>query len=798
MSEASRETPKKANAPTLDGVDVPRAVPDVAGLSLRDAALAYAAAGFKVFPLAAGTKVPFRHSRGCLDASSDLEQVERWWSEHPHANIGLATGPGSGVIALDLDEKDGKHGIAECLKLEAELGALPRGPLQETPSGGQHRLFAYPERTTVPSSNGELADGFDCKAAGGYIVVAPSVIDGRAYRWQRRGELVQLPPAWLERLASSDSERTNGKRPSGRRRHTRARPCPICDGYPGLPQGKGVRCHGFVSADGAWANCSREELAGAIPKNKNHTFAHALHGPCRCGQDHGPPNVPPSIDLSDQLDDIADNILAAIQKANEPPELFARDGIVRIRRDEKGRPAIVELHDAALLDVIARDARFYKPGRKGPINASPTKTLAQVAAARVQRTDGALPPLRGISEVPVLRADGCIVDEPGYDAPSMLVYAPPDDFALPVVSMEPSESELEQAVKVLVEPFADFPFDGEASRAHALGLLLTLSLRELFGLAPMFVVDAPAPGTGKGLLADTVAVAATGRPAPKYPVTGERDDAEMRKRIMSLLLEGAGLAVVDNVEQPLGSASLAALLTAERWRDRLLGASRTVELENRCVVVVTGNNVQLLGNLARRAAWIRLDAQLARPWQREAGKFRHADLLGWVREHRGELIAAAFTLGRAWIAAGRPGPDATVPQLGSFESWRSVIGGVLRVAGIPDFLANQAELYDLADESTPAWAAFFAAWHERFGDRELAVREIVDELTDLHSSPLRDALPAELNSNPEKDPRFGHKLGNALHSLREKRYITGDATLKITLGEKSAHAKIRRWRVVSC
>jgi len=68
---------------------------------------------------------------------------------------------------------------------------------------------------------------------------------------------------------------------------TRRMPCPICHGHRDLPGGRGVRCWGFVSDDGAYAHCTREELAGEIRLHKDGTYPHRL-GPrsCRCGRTH--------------------------------------------------------------------------------------------------------------------------------------------------------------------------------------------------------------------------------------------------------------------------------------------------------------------------------------------------------------------------------------------------------------------------------------------------------------------------------------------------------------------------------
>lgn len=74
---------------------------------------------------------------------------------------------------------------------------------------------------------------------------------------------------------------------SREQRHTRSRRCPICDGADGDPRGKGKRCSGFVSSDGLYVHCSREEHAGAIDRNDAGLYAHRMQGPCKCGLTHG-------------------------------------------------------------------------------------------------------------------------------------------------------------------------------------------------------------------------------------------------------------------------------------------------------------------------------------------------------------------------------------------------------------------------------------------------------------------------------------------------------------------------------
>jgi hypothetical protein len=70
-------------------------------------------------------------------------------------------------------------------------------------------------------------------------------------------------------------------------RFTNDRRCPICTGSDRDPRGTGKRCSGFISSDGKYAHCSREEHAGTLPREEADTYAHRLSGPCKCGATHG-------------------------------------------------------------------------------------------------------------------------------------------------------------------------------------------------------------------------------------------------------------------------------------------------------------------------------------------------------------------------------------------------------------------------------------------------------------------------------------------------------------------------------
>lgn len=75
---------------------------------------------------------------------------------------------------------------------------------------------------------------------------------------------------------------------SRQQKFTSDHPCPVCGGHERMAQGQGIRCWGFLSSDQSYAHCTREEYGGALPQGNDGTYAHRLHGSCKCGAQHGP------------------------------------------------------------------------------------------------------------------------------------------------------------------------------------------------------------------------------------------------------------------------------------------------------------------------------------------------------------------------------------------------------------------------------------------------------------------------------------------------------------------------------
>jgi Bifunctional DNA primase/polymerase, N-terminal len=104
---------------------------------------------------------------GFKDATTDPRQIDQWWTDHPDANVAIATGAASGLIVLDRDPRNG--GDLTLGELEAQYGKLPETAVSFTGGGGAHYCFRYREEP-IRSGTDVLGPGLDIKSDGGYII----------------------------------------------------------------------------------------------------------------------------------------------------------------------------------------------------------------------------------------------------------------------------------------------------------------------------------------------------------------------------------------------------------------------------------------------------------------------------------------------------------------------------------------------------------------------------------------------------------------------------------------------------
>ena len=227
MPAAERSAGEKPSPPPSEGRSpTPPRAPERS--ELLDHALDLALQGLMVFPLRRGTKVPLVKNWK-RKASTDIEQVIRWWTTNPHANIGIACGPSNLlVVDLDADKKPGGTGHGQRSLIDLAAGrAIPRTYTVAGARGGRHLYYRQPDGARFGNTAGSLGELIDTRGHGGYVVGPGSVFDGGAYRVEREAAVAQLP-AWLaeeleQRRAPAEisaPEQQSSAAPVGERRRT--------------------------------------------------------------------------------------------------------------------------------------------------------------------------------------------------------------------------------------------------------------------------------------------------------------------------------------------------------------------------------------------------------------------------------------------------------------------------------------------------------------------------------------------------------------------------------------------------
>jgi hypothetical protein len=186
---------------------------------MLDAALAWAAHGFPVFPVTVDKKpVPARNrdvngkpipgTGGFKKATTNPIQIQAWWKHHEHL-IGLPTGAASGVCCIDVDtSEDHADGVAEWDKLVAQHEPIVTRE-HRSATDGPHLIFDFDWPTGC--SSGQLPKGIEVKGQGGYIVVPPSRRKGRAYTVHHDIDPGPLP-LWLRELITAGRQQGAARR----------------------------------------------------------------------------------------------------------------------------------------------------------------------------------------------------------------------------------------------------------------------------------------------------------------------------------------------------------------------------------------------------------------------------------------------------------------------------------------------------------------------------------------------------------------------------------------------------------
>ncbi|HXG69939.1 MAG TPA: hypothetical protein VNJ04_04920 [Gemmatimonadaceae bacterium] len=486
------------------------------------------------------------------------------------------------------------------------------------------------------------------------------------------------------------------------------------------------------------------------------------------------------------IDDIADLLHLDRSLYVRGKELVTIVGALAPREDDRApvaesTPLIVPVEPATLTERLTRHIRLTrrKPlsktqqavvdaGGRGPtVEWVPALPPPGVIGGVLARRQWPLRHLTSVSETPVLRPDGTLLQLPGYDRSTGYVYRPSADY--PEIPIAPSRDQARAALAELAEVFVDFPYVDDAARMVPIAAILTVLARSaIVGSCPAFLLDATTRGSGKTLQADAVSAVSLGRSAARksYPV----EEEELGKVLASYAQAGARLILFDNVTREFGGGEIDQAITARDTVEiRILGRTEMKRLPWAAVLLASGNNIVLSEDTVRRVLIARLESPAENPEDRVG--FRHPHLFDWIIAERPRLVAAALTVLVAF--ASRGGHRNDDKAWGSFEAWSRLVPGAIVYAGGADPMLARPSIEQHASDSSRALVTVLDMLPRLCPGRGLTTREIVHLLYPAKTADaertldgfddLRDAIEAWTLPKPGQPPSL-QLLGKRLRS----------------------------------
>ena len=464
--------------------------------------------------------------------------------------------------------------------------------------------------------------------------------------------------------------------------------------------------------------------------------------------------------------------------------VYERSGeVVRVTKDGRVFPACADWLSIHLTKIL----QLRKPAKQSMVATDCPIDIARKVLS--MRGEYGLARLEAVLTAPTIALDGRILDEPGYDEATglLLIFDKPK---LRTIPRAPTRQEVIEALDYLWKPFKDFPFVSPADRSVMVTALLTAAVRPVLPTAPAFLFSATTAGSGKTLLTNSLAAMAGADEPAVFPPSDNEE--ETRKRMLAALREAKPVVIIDNVERKLESASICALLTSRIYSDRLLGSSLTLSVSTRALIMASGNNIALVGDLNRRFLTCTLDPATDKAYRRSF-PLNPAE---YTRNNRQEMVAAALTIIQGYRTLGSP---MVSDRTASFEDWSDLVRqaviwvGSLSGRDLIDPCDSIDASYD-QDPETLKLQSLLMSWQANFSSMPKKVQQIIrclpkpDALEDGH--PLSDLFDAVDDIAGERGHINSRRLGRWIESMRGR--VCGGK--KFVIAGRSGGSNL--WRVV--
>jgi hypothetical protein len=207
-----------------------------------------------------------------------------------------------------------------------------------------------------------------------------------------------------------------------------------------------------------------------------------------------------------------------------------------------------------------------------------------------------------------------------------------------------------------------------------------------------FAYNANAPRSGKTLLVQSAICPIYGWTSGRsWPVGGQgknhSDEAELRKSIDAIAIEGSPYIFFDNIRCQVESQALESYMTTPTWSGRFMGRNdKTFTAQANATIALTGNGMKFSTDNMERFLICDLFVEEVEATSRPIENVIEQP---WIMEHREQIFTAVMGLITHWDAMGRPPPPARVRR--GFETFGNIIGGIISAAGFGDLFERRPD-----------------------------------------------------------------------------------------------------------
>lgn len=468
----------------------------------------------------------------------------------------------------------------------------------------------------------------------------------------------------------------------------------------------------------------------------------------------------------------AQEVEAAIIKAAKPGEYIAFGGLLshvalkplpytHLIDDAEGVappvPQIEPLGKVAVLGMVEKVAAFCDVRDGAPaIIAVPDK----IVDILIDKPEHQAPQVAGLVTHPIVLRTGEILADDGLHAGTGLFLS-----GAAVAGVKPySQDEARAALLRLRADFLEgFEFYSDLDTDVAVAGLFTGVQRRVLDMAPGLGILASTQASGKTTLARRIHVLLTGRdmPVSTFP---QGDEAEVQKRLLSLLLRSPAMVCFDNITDgtTFRSGSIAAAMTGPSIEQRVLGLSRDANCLTNVLFVITGNNLGLGPDEVTRWMVARLAPGTARPEERT---FKHPDVVGHAVRMRAAILRDVVGIVAGYLTSG-----AALDTRSRFARWDHMVRQPMLWAGASDV----ADVFSRNTESAEhvlALESLLTGLDLAFGGKKFLAADVVAVIRSDYEFAVGEAvavaarLAAALENLRVKDVRSTRSVGRALAGL---------------------------------